>query len=78
MTESPTKVHSPLEGLVYKDGLPMELRIYKLPESLWRLELVDDHGRAAVWRQEFESDQEAYDEAIRSISKEEASWLIVR
>ena len=78
MPETPTLIHSPLEGLIYKDGLPMELRIYQLPKRLWRLELVDDHCRSTLWPQEFASDQEAYDAAIQSIFKEEGGCLIVR
>lgn len=52
---------SPLSGFVTKDGVTVEVCIYRIAGSSagWALEVVDDEGGATVWEELFPTDAEA-------------------
>lgn len=60
--------HSPLERKVERDGIRVEIFIYRGPDDEgWMLEIQDHTGGSTVWEDRFTSDREAHDEAIRAI-----------
>ncbi|MGH1571160.1 hypothetical protein ACRAWG_11305 [Methylobacterium sp. P31] len=54
--------HSPLSGPVTRDGIPVEVEIYRFAETQdpWRLEVADQKGRCTAWQQGFATEQYAY------------------
>ena len=70
MTEENDLVYSPLQQSITRDGKSLEICIYRLPDSSWTLEAVDEFGNSTVWEDEFETDQEAFDVALTQIEEE--------
>jgi uncharacterized protein len=57
----PNIVRSGLSGRVAKDGLAVDVEIYRLEsEPEWTLEVVDHTGASTVWDDPFESDEAAF------------------
>jgi len=76
MSREDELINSPLEQTITEDGQSVEINIYRLPESRWTLEVVDQYNNSTVWDDEFESDQDALDEALRTIREEGIGSLI--
>jgi hypothetical protein len=55
---------------IEKDGLKVNIEVYKADEDGWVLEIVDEQGNSTVWDDLFPSAQEALDEGLRSIDAE--------
>ena len=71
MHDDPKIVTSPLSGHVTRDGLTVDVQIYRMEgTSQWSLEVVDGEGASTVWDDLFPSDQDAYDEFLRTIKEE--------
>lgn len=71
MTEDdPYPVHSPLSQPVTRDGKTVQVEIYEDGEGGWILEIVDAYFNSTVWNESFQSDQDALDEALRTIAEE--------
>lgn len=71
MTEDPEIVVSPLSGDFTKDEITVEVMIYRpADETDWMLEVVYDEDISTVWDEPFETDQEAYDEFLRTVERE--------
>ena len=68
ISEDPKLINSAHNGFVTKDGVTVELCIYRLEHTLWTLEVVDSDGTSTVWDDEFESDDAAYAEFQRTIA----------
>jgi uncharacterized protein len=63
--------HSPLEQQVTRDGITVEILIYRGEnEKGWILEVVDHLGGSTVWDDEFPTDQAALEEAMATIEAE--------
>jgi hypothetical protein len=69
-------ITSPLCRLVSANGHRVQLEIYRGPDSNWMLEAVDAYGNSTVWDDQFPSDQEALDEALRTIREEGIEALV--
>ena len=54
----------------------MQIDIYADGEGGWLLEVIDEHGNSTVWDDPFQSDQDALDEALRTIEEEGIESLI--
>ena len=67
MTQESSLIYSPLQQTVQENGRSAEIHIYRSLDSLWILEVVDDRNNSTVWEQEFESDQQALETALREI-----------
>lgn len=67
---------SALSQVVHRDGKQIKLAIYGDGEGGWLLEAVDDFGNSTVWQEPFQSEQEALDEALRTIEDEGIGVLI--
>lgn len=62
---------SPLSQKVTRDGMTIEVLIYRAPDdSGWTLEVIDQENGATVWDHPFATDQAALDEVLRTIARE--------
>ncbi|MBC8356251.1 MAG: hypothetical protein H8E66_30095 [Planctomycetes bacterium] len=70
----PNIVFSGLSMTNNECGLDLRIDIYRLEDNpTWSLEVIDDEGTSTVWDELFETDQEALDEALKTIRDEGAS-----
>jgi uncharacterized protein len=71
MTDDYTLVHSPLQRRITRDGISIDVMIYRgEDEEGWILEVVDHLGGSTVWDDPFPTDQAALDEAMVAIEAE--------
>ena len=68
-------IQSPLSQTVTRKGVTVEVHIYKGADSDWILEMVDAAGTSHVWDNEFETDQQAFDEAMRALDEEPLAFM---
>jgi len=70
--EDPEIEHSPLCGRVTRDGITIQVQIYRLAGSTdgWSLEVVDQEDASTVWDDLFATDEEAYAEFYRTLETE--------
>lgn len=69
-------IYSPLQQN-YTNGIhTVEICIYRMPDTAWTLEVIDEHGNSTVWDDEFGTDQAALDEVMRTIRDEGIGSLI--
>lgn len=64
--------NSPLSADVTRDGMTVEVCIYRIkgsPEG-WSLEVVDHEGGSTVWDDLFDTDQAAFDEFVSTVERE--------
>ena len=66
--KDPEIINSQHCGYVTKDGVTVELCIYRLEDTKWALEVVDEEGGSTVWDEEFETDDDAYAEFQKTIA----------
>ena len=59
-----------------RDGKSVEINIFRGDEEGWLLEVIDEYNNSTVWDDPFESDDEAFKEAIDTIENEGISALI--
>jgi hypothetical protein len=64
-------IDSPLSGPMRRDGVEIEICIYRGEDKPgWIPEVVDSEGNSFVWDDKFETDQAAMDELLRTIRVE--------
>ncbi len=63
-------IYSPLQQAYQDGGKSVEICIYRMPDSGWTLEVVDQYNNSTVWDGEFDSDQEALDLALSELREE--------
>src|ERR1035437_5165347 len=68
--------HSPLAQSVTRDGKTVSVEIYEDGEGGWLLEVVDEFKNSTVWDEPFATDQEALDEALKTIAGDGIHSLI--
>ncbi len=76
MSNDPVPKESPLSQEVERDGRSVQVDIYDDGKSGWLLEVVDKFGNSSVWDQSFATEQDALDEALRTIREEGIESLI--
>ena len=76
MNDEHELIYSPLQQHHTVGALTVEICIYRSPETAWSLEVVDEYGNSTVWEDEFETDQAALDEVIRTIHEDGIESLI--
>lgn len=59
-------------------GRSLDIHIYRMPNTGWTLEVVDDQNTSTVWDGEFATDQEALDTALADINAEGIEAFIAR
>lgn len=72
----PTPHSSPLTQSVTRDGKSVQIDIYRDGEGGWILEVVDEYGNSTVWDDSFATDQDALDEALKTIAEDGIDSLI--
>ena len=71
MNDIETLITSPLSGKVTRNGMTVEIIIYRGEEDrYWRVVFVDHEGAPASWPYNFATEQDALDEVIRTIDRE--------
>ena len=60
---------SPLSRTVQKDGWDLHVVIYEDGDGEWGLEISDDTNSATCWLELFETEQQALDEALKTIEE---------
>ena len=70
VSEDPEIIMSPRNGRFSRDGITVEVYICRLEHTQWSLEVVDEDNNSIVWDDEFETDDAAYEEFMRSVETE--------
>jgi hypothetical protein len=73
--DDPVLTHSPLNQTLTRNGVTVEIHIYKGNGSGWILEMVDAAKTSHVWDDPFETDQHAFDEALRALDEEPLAFM---
>ena len=64
-------VNSPLSGELRRDGITIDVQIYRGEEDeTWVLEVVDCANTSFLWDDQFPTDQAAMDELLQTIQSE--------
>ena len=72
----PKIIDSKYNRFVTRDGVTVQLCIYRLEDSKWTLEVVDDAGTSIVWDDEFETDDAAFGAFLKAMDEEGLDGLI--
>ena len=73
----PNLVTSSLSRRVTRDGITVEVCIYRLEsETDWSLEVVNSAGTSIVWDDLFASDDAANEEFLRTVAEEGMSAFL--
>ena len=67
--------YSPLNQTITRNGVTVEIHIYKGRGSDWILEVVDAGKNSHVWDEQFQTDQQAFDEAMRALDEEPLEFM---
>lgn len=78
MPHEPELIYSPLQQTYVDGGKSVEIHIYRMPETGWSLEVVDQYNNSTVWDGEFETDQEALELALQELREEGIDAFIGR
>jgi hypothetical protein len=60
---------SPLCRTIKRDGWELEICIFEDGEGKWLLEVINDVNTSTCWSEPFDTDQEALDEALKTIEE---------
>ena len=63
-------IYSELQRAVSDNGHTIEICIYRMPDTEWSLEIVDEYDNSTVWDDTFDTDQLALEEALKAIEEE--------
>lgn len=75
--DEPNVVTSSKSRRILIDGRPFAISVYRLESDAgWTLEVIDNQNTSHVWDEQFESDAEAVDMAIKTIETEGADEFI--
>jgi hypothetical protein len=66
----PTIITSPLSGSFTEGGITVDVQIYRLQDTKWSLEVVDNAGTSTVWDDLFDTDEAAKAEFLRAVAEE--------
>jgi hypothetical protein len=69
-------ISSPLEQKYTVDGKTVDVCIYRLPDTGWTLEVVDQYNNSIVYDGEFESDQDAFDLFLEEVNEQGIDSMI--
>jgi len=69
-------IYSPLQQKYTAQGKTVEVCIYRMPDTGWTLEVVDQYNNSMVWDGEFNTDQEAFDLFLEEVSTEGIEAMI--
>ncbi len=63
-------VYSPLCQVYVREGVTLDVQIYRGPDGGWSLEVVNEDGASTVWNDLFASDDAAWGEFLRTLGEE--------
>lgn len=69
-------IYSPLQQKYTAEGKTVEVCIYRMPDTGWTLEVVDQYNNSTVWDGEFNTDQEAFDLFLEEVKAEGIEAMI--
>jgi hypothetical protein len=70
MNDEDDLIYSDLQTTFSSEGHTVEINIYRLPETEWVLELVDEFNNSTVWDDSFATDEAALSAALQAIQEE--------
>lgn len=71
--EEPNLVTSGKTTRIVIDGYPFSIDIFRMEnDTTWTLEVIDEQNTSHVWDEQFQSDAEARDVAVKTIEAEGA------
>ena len=70
MNDEDDLIYSDLQTTFSSEGHTVEINIYRLPETDWVLELVDEFNNSTVWDDSFATDEAALSAALQAIQEE--------
>lgn len=73
--DDPVLIYSPLNQTLTRNGVTVEVHIYRDSESDWILEVVDAAKNSHVWDDQFKTDQQAFDDAMRALDEEPLEFM---
>jgi hypothetical protein len=73
--DDPVLTYSPLNQTLTRNGVTVEVHIYKGRGSDWILEVVDAAKNSHVWDEQFQTDQQAFVEAMRALDEEPLEFM---
>ena len=68
--EDPEIIFSEYSGDFISNGIKVEVHIYRLENTAWTLEVVDQENNSIVWDDEFKTDDEAYEKLLKTVEIE--------
>lgn len=74
--DDPPLIASKHNGFFTKDGITVEVQIYRLAHTKWTLEVVDPEKNSIVWDDEFATDDDAHAEFLRTVETEGITSLL--
>lgn len=66
MNDEDDLIYSDLQTTFSSEGHTVEINIYRLPETEWVLELVDEFNNSTVWDDSFDTDEAALSAALQA------------
>ncbi len=69
-------IYSPLQQKYTVDGKTVEVCIYRMSNTDWTLEIMDQYNNSTVWDLEFNTDQDAFDHFLEAIATEGVESII--
>ncbi len=71
-------IHSPLQQTYSAGGHKVEIHIYRMPDTAWSLEVVDEHNNSTVWDDLFETDEKALAVALQELKDDGIDAFIAK
>lgn len=71
-------IYSPLQQTYSAGGDQVEIHIYRMPDTGWSLEVVDEQNNSTVWEDLFETDEEALAVALQELDEDGIGAFIAR
>ena len=75
---APEIIESPLSQTYTADGEKVEVSIYRLQHSKWKLEVIDSQGTHTVWDDDFNSDKDAWNEFLKDVTENGIAQFIAK
>jgi hypothetical protein len=70
MEDDPKIIYSGHCTRFVRDGVAVDLQIYRLEDTDWSLEVVNSANTSIVWDDLFKTDDEAFAEFMRTVNEE--------
>ena len=75
MEPDPEIIYSPLNRRYERDGVEVEVCIFRIEGSDWTLEVIDEFNNSTVWNEEFKNDEQAFADFEKTVQEEGMSTV---